>query len=162
MEQIKLNEYFIVTKTVGGRVTFLIKNDETQASLKVVLTPEQPSKRLPGSWAVNVFSTEDAYRMYKLGYFTFDRNEDLMRLAYESGHYFDTVLDFTPVKPDQLSIILEILKSGNKEAVKPFLISDKNKRDIVSLAVDHIKELKMDMVRFLEDALKIQLTTDGE
>jgi hypothetical protein len=49
MNDNKLEGYFIITKTISGRVTVPIKNDETQAVLNIVLTEDQPSKRLPAS-----------------------------------------------------------------------------------------------------------------
>jgi hypothetical protein len=160
--KIKDNDYFVITKTVGGRLTIQIVNDETQAVLKVVLTPEQPSKRLPASWAVKIFSTERAYNAYKMGVFTFDRNDELRKLAYETGHYFDSELNFTPTSQDHMSALKAILIRGDSKALGPYMTTDKGKRDIVSVAVANLKDLKVEVVKYIEEQLKVQLTTDGE
>jgi hypothetical protein len=97
-----------------------------------------------------------------MGYITFDKNQELMKLAYDTGHYFDTELNFEPVKADHLEIIKQILLSGNTQQIIPLLNSDKSKRDVVSVATKYIKDLKVEVIRFLETNLKVQLSADGE
>ena len=98
------------------------------------------------------------YTLYKKKYVTFNDNDELVKLAVESGIWFETV-DFTPAKEDQSQKILEVLKSGNRAGIMS-LIDTYGKDLVAEVATHNVDELTTAVVSMLENLLKTQLVID--
>ena len=130
-------------------------------SRKIILSDRNPYQMLPLDWALGVFNDDGIYSLYKKGYITFDKNEELVKEAYLAGAYFSEVLEFEPSKEEQPDKILAILKGGNRSAIEK-AIKDFGQDVVKSVATEHVKDLSMGVVGMLENIFKCQLVIDGE
>ena len=155
------NKVFRIKKTIPGTVLFTVHPiSNPQLSRRVVLTERAPFQFLPLDWALGVFIDDGNYRLYKSGAFTFDKNDELVQLAFESGIYFDEKLDFTPAKEDNEKEILDILNSGVRADIEK-AIKEYGELSVRQVAIAHADELKSGIVRMLEGIFKVQLVMDG-
>lgn len=122
------------------------------------LTDRVPQQVLPADWALGFVMNQGNYALYKNGYVTFDNNDELAKLAVNSGVWFDS-MNFTPAEADQSSKILEVLQSGNRANIINAI--DKYGRDaVLNVATYNVDQLTTAVVSMLENLLKAQLVID--
>ena len=152
---------FRVKKTTPGTVLFIVHPiSNPLLTRQIILTDRNPSQYLPLDWALGIFIDDGNYRLFKSGAFTFENVEELVKIAYEEGVYFDEKLDFTPAKEDNEKVILGILDSGVRAKIEE-AINNYGENTVKRVAVNHVAELKAGFVRMLEGIFKVQLTVDG-
>ena len=158
MSDIKM---FRLQKVTSKDVIFVlhpISNNTLSRTIR--LTKRSPFQPLPLDWALGVFSDDGIYRLYEKGYITFDNNEELVKLAFENGVYFDDKLSFEPAKTEDNSEILKVLKTGKRndivEIIKKF--GEERVKTVVSAST---AELTTNVVIMLEGLLKTQFIVDG-
>ena len=153
---------FKLQKTVPGNVLFTLHPVSNPALAKeIYLTNRQPSVMLPADWALGVFASDGLYTMYQKGVFTFDNNKALAKLAYDQSLFFSEDLDFTPIDSNNVEIIKNILKTGNRKAIEE-AIEKYTKERVKEVAISCVKELSMGVVNMLEGIFHVQLVVDGE
>ena len=153
---------FKLQKTVPGNVLFTLHPVSNPALAKeIYLTNRQPSVMLPADWALGVFASDGLYTMYQKGVFTFDNNKALAKLAYDQSLFFSEDLDFTPIDSNNVEIIKNILKTGNRKAIED-AIEKYTKERVKEVAISCVKELSMGVVNMLEGIFHVQLVVDGE
>ena len=153
---------FKLQKTVPGNVLFTLHPVSNPALAKeIYLTNRQPSVMLPADWALGVFASDGLYTMYQKGVFTFDNNKALAKLAYDQSLFFSEDLDFTPIDSNNVEIIKNILKTGNRKAIED-AIEKYTKERVKEVAISCVKELSMGVVNMLEGIVHVQLVVDGE
>jgi len=151
-----------ITKTRPGNLLFILHPvSNLQMSKEIFLTDRSPSTNVPMDWALGVFLDDGIYKLFKAGHFTFSDTEKVVKAAYESGVYFDEFLDFAPASADNSAKILEVLKSGNRQNILK-AIEDYGRDVFAEVVYANVSALSMNVVRMLEDILKVQLTVDGE
>ena len=153
---------FKLQKTVPGNVLFTLHPVSNPALAKeIYLTNRQPSVMLPADWALGVFANDGLYTMYQKGVFTFDNNKALAKLAYDQSLFFSEDLDFTPIESNNVEIIKNILKAGNRKGIED-AIEKYTKERVKEVAISCVKELSMGVVNMLEGIFHVQLVVDGE
>lgn len=153
---------FKLQKTVPGNVLFTLHPVSNPALAKeIYLTNRQPSVMLPADWALGVFASDGLYTMYQKGVFTFDNNKALAKLAYDQSLFFSEGLDFTPIDSNNVEIIKNILKAGNRKGIED-AIEKYTKERVKEVAISCVKELSMGVVNMLEGIFHVQLVVDGE
>lgn len=156
-----VQKVFKIRKVIPGDVLFIIHPmSNMDLSKTIVLTDRNPVKALPLDWALGIFLDTGNYNLYKQGVFTFEDNDEMVRLAYESGAYFDDKLDFKPAKQDNEKAILAVLMAGNRAAIEK-CIKDHGEAIVKQIAIMHVDELSNGVTRMLESMFKIQLLIDG-
>ena len=153
---------FKLQKTVPGNVLFTLHPVSNPALAKeIYLTNRQPSVMLPADCVLGVFARDGLYTMYQKGVFTFDNNKALAKLAYDQSLFFSEDLDFTPIDSNNVEIIKNILKTGNRKAIED-AIEKYTKERVKEVAISCVKELSMGVVNMLEGIFHVQLVVDGE
>lgn len=153
---------FKLQKTVPGNVLFTLHPVSNPVLAKeIYLTNRQPSVMLPADWALGVFASDGLYTMYQKGVFTFDNNKALAKLAYDQSLFFSEDLDFTPIESNNVEIIKNILKTGNRKSIED-AIEKYTKERVKEVAISCVKELSMGVVNMLEGIFHVQLVVDGE
>ena len=153
---------FKLQKTVPGNVLFTLHPVSNPALAKeIYLTNRQHSVMLPADWALGVFASDGLYTMYQKGVFTFDNNKALAKLAYDQSLFFSEDLDFTPIESNNVEIIKNILKTGNRKSIED-AIEKYTKERVKEVAISCVKELSMGVVNMLEGIFHVQLVVDGE
>ena len=153
---------FKLQKTVPGNVLFTLHPVSNPALAKeIYLTNRQPSVMLPADWALGIFASDGLYTMYQKGVFTFDNNKALAKLAYDQSLFFSEDLDFTPIDSNNVEIIKNILKTGNRKAIEDAIDKYTQER-VKEVAISCVKELSMGVVNMLEGIFHVQLVVDGE
>lgn len=153
---------FKLQKTVPGNVLFTLHPVSNPVLAKeIYLTNRQPSVMLPADWALGVFASDGLYTMYQKGVFTFDNNKVLTKLAYDQSLFFSEDLDFTPIESNNVEIIKNILKAGNRKGIED-AIEKYTKERVKEVAISCVKELSMGVVNMLEGIFHVQLVVDGE
>lgn len=153
---------FKLQKTVPGNVLFTLHPVSNPVLAKeIYLTNRQPSVMLPADWALGIFASDGLYTMYQKGVFTFDNNKALAKLAYDQSLFFSEDLDFTPIDSNNVEIIKNILKTGNRKAIED-AIEKYTKERVKEVAISCVKELSMGVVNMLEGIFHVQLVVDGE
>lgn len=153
---------FKLQKTVPGNVLFTLHPVSNPALAKeIYLTNRQPSVMLPADWALGVFASDGLYTMYQKGVFTFDNNKALAKLAYDQSLFFSEDLDFTPIDSNNVEIIKNILKAGNRKGIEDAIEKYSQER-VKEVAISCVKELSMGVVNMLEGIFHVQLVVDGE
>jgi len=156
------NKVFKVQKTVPGNVLFVLHPvSNPMLTKEIYLTDRRPAQFLPLDWALGVFIDNGNYALYKKGVFTFDRNEELVKEAYNAGVYFDEILDFKPVKENNEEVILAILKTGNRASIDK-AIKEYGVENVKKVAIAYVDVLNTGVVRMLENIFKVQLVIDNE
>ena len=153
---------FKLQKTVPGNVLFTLHPVSNPALAKeIYLNNRQPSVMLPADWALGVFASDGLYTMYQKGVFTFDNNKALAKLAYDQSLFFSEDLDFTPIDSNNVEIIKNILKAGNRKGIEDAIEKYSQER-VKEVAISCVKELSMGVVNMLEGIFHVQLVVDGE
>ena len=155
----EVKKSFILKKTCAGSVFTIVSPMSNPNVTRVIdLTDRVPQQILPEDWALGFIMDQGNYSLYKNGYVTFDRNEELTKLAVETGVLFDD-FDFTPAKEDQTSTILAILKTGVRIKIQE-AINTYGKDKVRDVAAYNIDNLTTAVVKTLENMLNTQLTID--
>lgn len=152
---------FRMIKTVPGNVIVILHPFSNPELKKVVrLTHRNPTQNLPLDWALGIFADDESYLLYKKGIITFDKNEELVKAAYEEGAYFDDKLDFLPAERDADEKIYEILKSGRRQSILD-AIEKYGVNTVKLVAIEKLDTLPQGIVTMLEGIFKVQLVIDG-
>ena len=155
----EVKKSFVLKKTCAGSVFTIVSPMSNPNVTRVIdLTDRVPQQILPEDWALGFIMDQGNYSLYKNGYVTFDRNEELTKLAVETGVLFDD-FDFTPAKEDQTSTILAILKTGVRLKIQE-AINTYGKDKVTDVAAYNIDNLTTAVVKTLENMLNTQLTID--
>lgn len=155
----EVKKSFVLKKTCAGSVFTIVSPMSNPNVTRVIdLTDRVPQQILPEDWALGFIMDQGNYSLYKNGYVTFDRNEELTKLAVETGVLFDD-FDFTPAKEDQTSTILAILKTGVRIKIQE-AINTYGKDKVRDVAAYNIDNLTTAVVKTLENMLNTQLTID--
>ena len=85
----------------------------------------------------------------------------LAKLAYDQSLFFSEDLDFTPIDSNNVEIIKNILKTGNRKAIEDAIEKYTQER-VKEVAISCVKELSMGVVNMLEGIFHVQLVVDGE
>lgn len=153
---------FVLIKTTPKNVIFRLRSvTNPQLSREISLTAQHPQQPLPAEWALSVIADPSLFNMFKKGYFTFDKPEDLAQLAYQEGYWFGEKFDFKPASKDDENLILSILKVGNRtkieEAIKSYGVTR-----VKDVAVAHVDSLTQNVIQYLEKVFNVQLVVDNE
>ena len=152
---------FRMKKVIPNDLIFVIHPfSNPQLSKTIRLTNRNPYQVLPLDWALGIFMDDGNYNLYKKGYITFDKNDELVKLAYEMGAYFDDKLDFTPAREDNENVVVSVLKAGNRSNIMN-AIQKYGRSFVQHVAVTHRDELSAGVVSMLESILQVQLFVDG-
>lgn len=155
----EVKKSFVLKKTCAGSVFTIVSPMSNPNVTRVIdLTDRVPQQILPEDWALGFIMDQGNYSLYKNGYVTFDRNEELAKLAVETGVLFDD-FGFTPAKEDQTSTILAILKTGVRIKIQE-AINTYGKDKVRDVAAYNIDNLTTAVVKTLENMLNTQLTID--
>lgn len=155
----EVKKSFVLKKTCAGSVFTIVSPMSNPNVTRVIdLTDRVPQQVLPEDWALGFIMDQGNYSLYKNGYVTFDRNEELAKLAAETGVLFDD-FGFTPAKEDQTSTILAILKTGVRIKIQE-AINTYGKDKVRDVAAYNIDNLTTAVVKTLENMLNTQLTID--
>lgn len=151
---------FVLKKTTPNDVIFELHPISNIQLKKIVrLTARNPQVALPQDWALGVFFDAGVFALYKKGFFTFDNNEAIVKLATENGVYFD-IVEFTPSTTNDVPEILAILKSGNRANILS-AIDKFGKEKVRDVATTNIDSLTTGVVSMLESIFKVQLILDN-
>ena len=155
----EVKKSFVLKKTCAGSVFAIVSPMSNPNVTRIIdLTDRVPQQVLPEDWALGFIMDQGNYSLYKNGYVTFDKNEELAKLAAETGVLFDD-FDFTPAKEDQTSTILAILKTGVRIKIQE-AINTYGKDKVRDVATYNIDNLTTAVVKTLENMLNTQLTID--
>lgn len=155
----EVKKSFVLKKTCAGSVFTIVSPMSNPNVTRVIdLTDRVPQQVLPEDWALGFIMDQGNYSLYKNGYVTFDKNEELAKLAAETGVLFDD-FGFTPAKEDQTSTILAILKTGVRIKIQE-AINTYGKDKVRDVAAYNIDNLTTAVVKTLENMLNTQLTID--
>ena len=155
----EVKKSFVLKKICVGSVFTIVSPMSNPNVTRVIdLTDRVPQQVLPEDWALGFIMDQGNYSLYKNGYVTFDRNEELAKLAAETGVLFDD-FGFTPAKEDQTSTILAILKTGVRIKIQE-AINTYGKDKVRDVAAYNIDNLTTAVVKTLENMLNTQLTID--
>ena len=155
----EVKKSFVLKKTCAGSVFTIVSPMSNPNVTRVIdLTDRVPQQVLPEDWALGFIMDQGNYSLYKNGYVTFDRNEELAKLAAETAVLFDD-FGFTPAKEDQTSTILAILKTGVRIKIQE-AINTYGKDKVRDVAAYNIDNLTTAVVKTLENMLNTQLTID--
>ena len=154
---------FKLSKNVPGDVFFNLSPLSNPAITRTIhLSDRTPFQMLPQDYALGMFIDNAAYDMYKKGIVTFvpeTANDELAKIAFANGAYFDEKLDFTPTDNHQKEII-EILQSGDRAKINQAV--EQYGKDLVrNIAIVNKNSLSMNVIQMLEGIFKIQLIMDG-
>lgn len=116
---------------------------------------------MPMSLALGVFTNDEVYRLYKKGYFTFDKNEELLKAAQEENLYFADELDFTPADQKTNETILIQLQKGNRSAIEG-AIKEFGKDRVMDVARANLDKLTVGVKTVLEQTLKVSFSLSEE
>lgn len=150
---------FTIIKTAPGNVMLrLAAVDNPGFSRLVYLTNRAPRQVLPVNFALDVFADPGNFATYKQGLFTFDDNDAIKQIAVEHSYYFDSDYEqFIPAKINQEDEINNIIKKGNRTAI--LNACQKYGGEMVKqVAITHVTEYTMAVVKMCEELWKIQLT----
>lgn len=152
---------FILIKTTPKNLLFTLRSvSNPQLTRKIFLTKQRPQQPLPAEWALSVIADQKLFNMFKKGYFTFDRPDELAALAYESGYWFGDKFDFKPASKDDENLILSILKVGNRDKINE-AIKHYGKDRVRDIAADNVGVLSQNVIQLLEKIFGVQLTIDN-
>lgn len=150
---------FILKKTCAGNVlTNVSPMSNPTVSRTINLTNHNPQVVLPSDWALGFIMDQGNYSLYKKKYVTFDDNDGLIKLAVESGVWFET-FDFKPAEEDQTEKILKVLKAGNRANIVA-AVEKYGKDLVVDVATHNVNDLTTSVVQMLENLFKTQLVVD--
>ena len=113
------------------------------------------------SLALGVFTSDDVYRLYKKGYFTFDNNEELLQAAKEANLYFADELDFKPADKNTNETILTQLQKGNRSAIEK-AIKEYGKERVMDVAKANLDNLTTGVKTMLEQTLKVSFSLNED
>ncbi len=152
---------FILIKTSPNDVLFTLRSISNPALTRQIhLTRKHPQQPLPVEWALSIIADQILYGMFKKGYFTFDRPEELAQIAFEQGYWFDAKFDFTPATKGDENLIFSILKVGNRAKIEEAIQKYGSNR-VRDIAVAHLSDLTQNVIQLLEKMFKVQLVVDG-
>lgn len=156
-------KYFKMIKTCVGGLDVELVNPLTNAKQRLFFEADTVSKIVPIEWAATVYAdtSSGAYKMFKQGYFTFDDVKPVKDYAIEHGFLMGDV-DFDNEPTTYNDDILVALKSSTRSKIDKYLDTQKHQEDLCQIAREHISELNVGIIKYIEDKLKIALRVEGE
>ena len=155
--------YTIIKTTPGNVLFFLSPLDNPSLRKEIYLTDRHPRQAVPQNFALDVFYDSGVFSLYKSGKFTFDKNEEIKKVAIDNGTYFETDYDkFVPATASKEQDILKVLKSGRRaDIIKA--IQTNGKEEVTAVAFSHRGELTDAVIHMLEskDLLGISFTIEN-
>lgn len=152
---------FVLIKTTPGEVFFTISSVSNPAlKREVYLTNKHPQQPLPLDWALSIIADPSLYLMYKKGLITFNDNDSLAKIAYESGYLFDDKYDFTPASQEDDKTILAALKAGTKSKIDESIKNFGADR-VREVAIANLGSLTQNVIQVLEKTFNVQLVMDN-
>lgn len=158
-------EYVVITKACVGSLTLTLQNPVTGVISRIILRADEPKRMVPVATAALVYTDmySGAFRMYKDGYFTFDKPEVVYNYAYEHGMIIgDPEICKQSVTESYLDDIAKAILSGNKDKIEEFCKTDKGCEDLARVAREHVGELRQSMIKYIEEKIGVPLTVEGE
>lgn len=158
-------EYVVITKTCVGSLTITVTNPVTGVISRIMLRADEPKRMVPVSTAALIYTDmySGAYRMYKQGYFTFDKPQQVYDYAYEHGLIIgDPSIMQQNISSNYLEDILKAILSGNKAEIDKYCADDKGKEDLARVARTHIGELRQSMLKYIEEKIGVPISVEGE
>jgi hypothetical protein len=153
---------FILIKTTPKNLLFTLRSVvNPQLTRKIFLTKQHPQQPLPAEWALSVVADQKLFAMFKKGYFTFDKPDELAALAYEKGYWFGEKFDFKPASKDDEKLILAVLKVGNRDKIQE-AIKQYGKSRVRDIAADNVGVLSQNVIQLLEKLFGVQLVVDND
>ena len=157
-------EYYNIIKTCTGRLVFTLVDPMTNAKQTIEFASDSTNKLVPAQWAMTVFAdtASGAYKLYKAGYFTFDKPEEIFNLAKEKGFLMGDI-EMPSTSSTYMKDIKDLLLKGNITEINTFInASQKNADDLIRVARDNIDDLSQGIIKYIEKRFNTQLTVDGD
>lgn len=158
-------EYVVITKACVGSLTLTMQHPLTGVVTRIILRADEPKRMVPVATAALIYTDmySGAYRMYKDGYFTFDKPELVYNYAYEHGMIIgDPDIVKQNISASYLDDVRQAIFSGNKEKLEKLCETVKGREDVARVAREHVGDLKQTMIKYIEEKIGVPLTVDGE
>lgn len=157
--------YVVITKTCVGSLTLTVTNPISGVVSRIQLRADEPRRMIPVSTAALIYTDmySGAYRMYKAGFFTFDKPDLVYDYAYKNGMIIgDPDMAKQPFKTSYLEDLKKALVAGNKLEIDNFCKTEKGLSDVVRVARANLGSLRQTTIQYVESKAKVSLTVDGE
>ena len=158
-------EYVVITKACVGSLTLTMQHPLTGVVTRIVLRADEPKRMVPVATAALIYTDmySGAYRMYKDGYFTFDKPDLVYNYAYEHGMIIgDPDIIKQNINASYLDDVRQAIFSGNKDKLDKLCETVKGREDVARVAREHVGDLKQTMIKYIEEKIGVPLTVDGE
>lgn len=158
-------EYVIITKACVGSLTLTMQHPLTGVVTRIILRADEPKRMVPVATAALIYTDmySGAYRMYKDGYFTFDKPDLVYNYAYEHGMIIgDPDIVKQNINASYLDDVRQAIFSGNKDKLDKLCETVKGREDVARVAREHVGDLKQTMIKYIEEKIGVPLTVDGE
>lgn len=157
-----INKGYKIIKVAPQDVLFQLRSISNPEITKTIhLTSRMPQQMLPVDWALGVFIDDGPMSLYQSGAITFEKNDELVRDAYEAGVYFTEELDFKPAEENRNDVIFGILQEGNRTKIMD-AIKEYGNDTVRDVAAVNCARLSQGVVSMLENIFKMQFVADGE
>ena len=158
------NHVFTIIKSTPDNVLFSLSPvDNPSIKREIYLTERHPKQAVPEAFALDVFYDTGVFSLYKSGKITFDRNDEIKKIAIDSGTYFETDYDkFVPASATKEQDIEKVLKAGRRSDIVN-AIKTYGKEEVTGVAMSHRGELTDAVIHMLEnkDLLGISFTIEN-
>ena len=158
-------EYVVITKACVGSLTLTMQHPLTGVVTRIILRADEPKRMVPVATAALIYTDmySGAYRMYKDGYFTFDKPDLVYNYAYEHGMIIgDPDIIKQNINASYLDDVRQAIFSGNKDKLDKLCETVKGREDVARVAREHVGDLKQTMIKYIEEKIGVPLTVDGE
>ena len=158
-------EYVVITKACVGSLTLTMQHPLTGVVTRIILRADEPKRMVPVATAALIYTDmySGAYRMYKQGYFSFDKPQLVYDYAFNNGLIVgDPELIKQDSTPSYLEDIKKALVSGNRLEIDKFCSKEKGLEDVARVARSIVGELKQSVIKYVEEKIGVALTVDGE
>lgn len=158
-------EYVVITKACVGSLTLTMQHPLTGVVTRIILRADEPKRMVPVATAALIYTDmySGAYRMYKDGYFTFDKPDLVYTYAYEHGMIIgDPDIIKQNINASYLDDVRQAIFSGNKDKLDKLCETVKGREDVARVAREHVGDLKQTMIKYIEEKIGVPLTVDGE
>lgn len=153
----KLNFYDIV-RLAKGTLALEMPSYDMTAPVRTVIIPHNVDKvRVPRTFALGIFTDATLEKMYKSGDFKIEPEK---QFEQEVAEIFFPI-EGKAVIADEKEIVT-MLRQGNRIGIKKLLEENSANRDnVIILAREHIGEISLSMIDFLNDFLQVELQIDN-
>ena len=161
---INVNQTIRMINTTPNLIIFNLTPFDNPANVRLIKLGASNLNKvitMPMSLALGVFVDTEAYRLFKKGYFTFDKIDQLVQAAKEANLYFADELDFVPANDKTNETILTQLKKGNRAAIES-AIKEFGREKVMDTAKAHIDELTGGVKTMLEQTLNVSFSINEQ